>query len=496
MHPSLQHPSTPKPEATGTPDCLANLIEATYAAYLALPDIPPANDLDALFALPDIGLTATTAPGALTVTDGVALIDCRTICPTVCCPACKGTHAIKQGWTYTTLTHMPAGTHHVRLRVAKQRLKCTNCAIKYTEDITYARFPHTQVTFTAALYMLHLAVEELLSFQAIARHTGVGWNAVNMIVLGLGMNQLSHIDWDLSKVTAIGIDEHVCRHFHPAGNDTNTANSGGFERYATVITDLTGRDDDTPRPHRLLAVLHGRTSDCVAAWINAQHPGFSDQIRIVAMDGSAPYRKAVGDWLERAEVVLDPFHVVRYCQDAVDEQRRECDRKKFGGRARKGDDTCNSRRLLFTQAGLLTDAQAARLAAIFQVKGRVELEVVWGLNQRVMGAYSAEDPQVGKQQMQQVLDVLAGGVPAGSVGLEYLQGKLVKRTEEILRYFDVGGKSNGVTEAFNGRMETMRRVAQGIVNFDNYTRRALVLFGGLRGRVRVTKHRNYVPCPA
>ncbi|SMF23453.1 transposase, partial [Kocuria marina] len=42
------------------------------------------------------------------------------------------------------------------------------------------------------------------------------------------------------------------------------------------------------------------------------------------------------------------------------------------------------------------------------------------------------------------------------------------------------GASNGPTEAVNGVIETMRRVARGFRNFDNYRLRALLAAGGHR----------------
>ena len=48
----------------------------------------------------------------------------------------------------------------------------------------------------------------------------------------------------------------------------------------------------------------------------------------------------------------------------------------------------------------------------------------------------------------------------------------------ILAYFDTDGASNGPTEAVNGVIETMRRVARRFHNFENYRLRALLAAGG------------------
>ena len=50
----------------------------------------------------------------------------------------------------------------------------------------------------------------------------------------------------------------------------------------------------------------------------------------------------------------------------------------------------------------------------------------------------------------------------------------------ILAYFDTSGASNGHTEAINGVIETIRRIARGFRNFTNYRLRCLLAAGGHR----------------
>ncbi|WP_236945157.1 transposase [Kocuria flava] len=58
----------------------------------------------------------------------------------------------------------------------------------------------------------------------------------------------------------------------------------------------------------------------------------------------------------------------------------------------------------------------------------------------------------------------------------------------ILAYFDTAGASNGPTEAINGVIETMCRVARGFRNFDNYRLRVLLTSGGHRPRRKAPTH--------
>jgi hypothetical protein len=49
-----------------------------------------------------------------------------------------------------------------------------------------------------------------------------------------------------------------------------------------------------------------------------------------------------------------------------------------------------------------------------------------------------------------------------------------------LAYFDIGGMSNGGTEAINGVIEKTRRLAHGFRNFTNYRIRILLAADGTR----------------
>lgn len=59
----------------------------------------------------------------------------------------------------------------------------------------------------------------------------------------------------------------------------------------------------------------------------------------------------------------------------------------------------------------------------------------------------------------------------------------------ILAYFDTGGASNGPTAAINGVIETTRRIARGLRNFENYRIRNLLAGRGHRPyRKKTTSH--------
>ena len=201
------------------------------------------------------------------------------------------------------------------------------------------------------------------------------------------------------------------------------------------------------------------------------------------MDGFTGFKTATTEELPDAVAVMDPFHVVRLAGDALDQCRRRVQQELHGHRGRKGDPLYGARRTLHTGAGLLTDKQAQRLAALFATDEHVEVEATWGIYQRMIAAYREPDRSRGRELMTKLIDSISHGVPAALAELITLGRTLNKRAADVLAYFDRPGTSNGPTEAINGRLEHLRGSALGFRNLTNYIARSLLETGGFRPRL-------------
>jgi transposase len=146
----------------------------------------------------------------------------------------------------------------------------------------------------------------------------------------------------------------------------------------------------------------------------------------------------------------------------------------------KNDPLYSARRTLHTGAGLLTDKQASRLTALFADDAHVEVEVTWGIYQRMIAAYRHEDRRRGRESMVKLIDTISTGVPNALVEVTTLGRTLKKRAADVLAYFDRPGTSNGPAEAINGRLEHLRGSALGFRNLTNYIARSLLETGGFR----------------
>ena len=87
--------------------------------------------------------------------------------------------------------------------------------------------------------------------------------------------------------------------------------------------------------------------------------------------------------------------------------------------------------------------------------------------------------------MAELIESLAvkSGAP-GCPELATLGRTLKRRMGDVFAFFDHPNGANGPTEAINGRPETLRDIALGFRNLDNYITRSLLHTGGFRQAIQ------------
>ena len=195
------------------------------------------------------------------------------------------------------------------------------------------------------------------------------------------------------------------------------------------------------------------------------------------------FKTATSEELPEAVAVMDPFHVVRLCGEAMDQCRRRVQQIIHGHRGRSGDPLYGARRTLHTGADLLTDKQKTRLGSLFADDAHVQVEATWRIYQQRISAYRNTDRTAGLRSMSTLIDALSSAVPIELTELITLGRTLKRRAEDVLAYFTRPGTSNGPTEAINGRLEHLRGSALGFRNLTNYIARSLLETGGFRPRL-------------
>ena len=149
------------------------------------------------------------------------------------------------------------------------------------------------------------AFEDLVVWEALAsnktsagRRHGLSWRAVNGMCVRVATEALGRVDL-LEGLVAVTIDEVKYKK---------------GQRYLTVVCDqFTGR---------VVWAAKGRSKETVAAFFAALGAERAAGLRFVSCDGAEWIRSVVADEAPDAIVTLDPFHLVSWANDALDEVRR------------------------------------------------------------------------------------------------------------------------------------------------------------------------------
>lgn len=386
------------------------------------------------------------------------------------CARCGDAGRIRSSWL-RRVAHTPVGQHAVHLMVRVRRYECMPCARSWTDDLTRVAPEGRRLTEAAVWWAAAEVVLKSKSILACARDLHCSWGAVNAAVLEKGMETLVDDPNRLDGVETVGVDEHVWRH-------TRHGN-----RYVTVIVDLTPRRHG--RPARLLDMVEGRSEKAFAGWLAERPQAFRDRVRTVAMDAFAGYKKAARREIPHAVEVLDPFHIVRLAGDKLTAVRCRLQRERTGRRGTRDDPLYKGRRVLLKTEALRTGKQRERAARLLDDPANHALRLAHGAYQKIIRCYAQEDRKRGRGMMAELIEALnAKGAAPGCPELATLGRTLKRRMGDVLAFFDREHGANGPTEAINGRLETLRGIALGFRNLDNYITRSLLHTGGFRHTIQ------------
>jgi transposase len=169
----------------------------------------------------------------------------------------------------------------------------------------------------------------------------VAWRTVGGIIGRVAAEAEAGVD-RFRGLRRIGIDEISYRKGH---------------RYLTVVV-----DHDRGR---LLWAKAGRDSATLDQFFQLLGPKRCERIEMVSADAAEWIKKVVDKRCPNAKLCLDPFHVVSWATDALDEVRREIwNEARSDGRTDEAKDIKGARFALWKNPGNLTPRQKDTLASI------------------------------------------------------------------------------------------------------------------------------------
>jgi transposase len=297
------------------------------------------------------------------------------------------------------------------------------------------------------------------SKKATAELMRIAWRTVGAIITRVWA-EIDSLGDRLDGVCRIGIDEISYKR--------------GY-RYLTVVV-----DHDTGR---LLWAAPGRDRATVRAFFDALGPERSSLITHVSADQAEWIAEIVAERCPDAVQCADPFHVVKWATEALDEVRRQAwnDARRHGPRIRKGrgrrDAAGDARALKHARYALwknpenLTERQRDKLAWIAKTDPRLYRGYLLKEGLRYVFAVKGE---AGKEALDRWLSwARRCRIPA----FVHLAKRIATVRERINATLD-HGLSNALIESLNTKIRVMTRVAFGYRSANALIALALLSLGG------------------
>jgi transposase len=258
--------------------------------------------------------------------------------------------------------HLDLGATRVYLEAEVRRLRCPACRGVRTEDVPWAR-PGARHTRDLEDVVAWLA--QRMDKTALARLLRISWEAVARIVHRVVASSID--DARLNELYRIGVDEVSWRKGH---------------RYLTVVA-------DHDRDGAVVWAGEGRDSSTLSRFFDELGEDRTGRLQAVSADMGAGYLKAIAErqaeGVLTARVCMDPFHVVKLANEAIDAARRWA----WNEARRRGQATAawvkHTRWALVKDPGRLSTSQ--RLVLEDLRRSRSVLHRAWQLKEALRDVY-------------------------------------------------------------------------------------------------------------
>jgi transposase len=295
------------------------------------------------------------------------------------------------------------------------------------------------------------------SKSAITELMRIAWRTVGAIITRVWADVEALHD-RFANLTRIGIDEISYKRGH---------------RYLTVVV-----DHDSGR---LVWAAPGRDKATLAIFFDALGDQRCAQITHVSADGADWISSVVTDRCPNAVRCADPFHVVRWATDALDEVRRQAWNEARGAvtQRRAGRSTGQAKALKHARYALwknpenLTSRQQTKLGWIAKTDPRLHRAYLLKEGLRLIF-------QLPLEEAAEALDLWIGWARRCRIpAFVDLQRRIVKHQASILAAIE-HGLSNGRIESVNTKIRLITRVAFGFKSPDALIALAMLNLGGHR----------------
>ena len=351
------------------------------------------------------------------------------------CPKCGGYTEAVHDYREQTVKDCPVQGKQLIWKYRKRRYRCTCCGKRFYENNWLLPKWH-RITNRLAL----MAVQKLsgkVSRKDIARELGVSESTICR-----WMN-LTEYGKPTKLPTVLSIDEF-------------RGNAGG-EKFQGILT--------SPLEKKIFDILPSCKEREIYEYLHSFSKEERANVKYFISDMKKDYLRIAKQIFPNATLVIDKFHVVRYCTWAVENVRKRVqkellpeDRKYFK----------RSRTLLLKHMKDLKDE--SKLAVERMLMVNTDLNDAYLLKEKFYEFMESKTRDEARKKLKEFrMYAYAADLPEFETLLRVLQNW----QEYILNAFDCH-YSNGFTEGCNNKIKVLKRIAFGYRNFGNLRQRIML----------------------
>jgi transposase len=342
------------------------------------------------------------------------------------------------------------GASRVWLEADIARIHCRRCGQVRTEDVAWAR-PGARHSRDFEQVIGWLA--QRMDKSAIAELMRCAWETVDAAVKRVVADHLDTTEVDrLDGLYRIGVDEISYKRGH---------------RYLTVVA-----DHDTGR---VVWVGKNRTQATFEEFFDALGPQRTEQISAVTLDAASTYLPTARQRAPKAQIALDPFHVMKWVNEALDVVYREemSGPMEWNGKRYSRKNWKQTRTALRTGSERLTDEQTQMITKLR--RARRHLYRAWELKEDLRQLYQDVPPDQARDYLKAwITTALRSRIRP----MHTLARRLRRHLDEIAKAVELG-LSNSRLEGINAKIRVIQRRGYGHPDADSLTAMIHLCLGGI-----------------
>lgn len=353
------------------------------------------------------------------------------------CPDCQKICSIKDHREERTWRHLDTMQFNTIIKSRVPRADCSEHGAK-TVDVPWTG-PNSRFT----LLFERFAIDVLMASKSIkeaAKLLKLSWDQVHQIQARAVERGLQ--EREMEEIKYVGIDEKSFLKGH---------------KYASLMVDI--------GDNRVLEVVEGRSLESVNKLWSKIPDESKENIEAVAMDMWDAFITSTTENVPQADIVHDKFHVSKYLGEAVDKVRRKEHKELMS----EGNETLKGTKYLFLKGheNLCKDDKERfnELCKETHQVGRA-----WSIKEMFKEFWSYSYGASAKK----FFNRWYWWATHSRLGPVVDVAKMLKRHLDNLLTYAKHRITNGLTEGFNSKIQSIKANARGFRNFTNY--RCAILF--------------------